>query len=97
MQKITVKSIFSNLLKLTCIILFVATFTQILGSNNSLTWVGILIGIMMYWCMDLGIDKKQAPFLIASLYILTGICNRLALIHPILGFIINFVTIQSSN
>lgn len=93
MRKITIKSIFFNLLKITLIILFVGTFSQIFGSINSLTWVGILIGIMMYWSLDIGIDKKQAPFIIALMYLLPGILNKIALINPILGFIINFATI----
>ena len=53
MQKITRKSIFSNLLKLVFITLFVGVFSQIFGTNNSLTWVCVLIGTMMYWYMDI--------------------------------------------
>lgn len=93
MQKITVKSIFLNLFKLICITLFVGIFSQIFGSNNSLTWVSILIGVMMYWYMDIGIDKRQAPFIIVLIFILTGVSNRIAIINPILGFIINFIAI----
>lgn len=93
MQKITVKSIFLNLLQLMFIMLFVGIFSQIFGSNNSLTWVCILIGTMMYWYMDIGIDKRQAPFIIVLMFLLTGISNRIALINPILGFVINFITI----
>ena len=59
MQKITRKSIFSNLLKLVFITLFVGVFSQIFGTNNSLTWVCVLIGTMMYWYMDIGIDKRK--------------------------------------
>ena len=47
MQKITRKSIFSNLLKLVFITLFVGVFSQIFGKNNSLTWVCVLNGTMI--------------------------------------------------
>ena len=69
MQKITRKSIFSNLLKLVFITLFVGVFSQIFGTNNSLTWVCVLIGTMMYWYMDIGINIKQAPFVIVLMFL----------------------------
>ena len=53
MQKITRKSIFSNLLKLVFITLFVGVFSQIFGTNNSLTWVCVLIGTMMFCVKNL--------------------------------------------
>lgn len=64
MQKITRKSIFSNLLKLVFITLFVGVFSQIFGTNNSLTWVCVLIGTMMYWYMDIGININKHHLLL---------------------------------
>lgn len=78
MQKITRKSIFSNLLKLVFITLFVGVFSQIFGTNNSLTWVCVLIGTMMYWYMDIGINIKQAPFVIVLMFLQIGFSNKLA-------------------
>ena len=93
MQKITRKSIFSNLLKLVFITLFVGVFSQIFGTNNSLTWVCVLIGTMMYWYMDIGINIKQAPFVIVLMFLQIGFSNKLAQINPVIGLIVNFITI----
>ena len=85
MQKITRKSIFSNLLKLVFITLFVGVFSQIFGTNNSLTWVCVLIGTMMYWYMDIGINIKQAPFVVVLMFLQIGFSNKLAQINPVIG------------
>lgn len=93
MQKITIKSIFFNLLKVIFIISFVILFSQVFGSINTLTGISVLVALMTFWCIDIGINKKQAPFIIVLLFLLTGISNRLAMFNPILGLIINFATI----
>jgi membrane spanning protein len=63
------------------------------GSNNSLTWVGIIVGIMLYWNLDIGINKKEAPIVILALFIFTGIANRIAEINPVLGIFVNLISI----
>lgn len=92
MKKITIKNIFFNLLKVISIISFVVLFSQIFGSINTLTGISTLVALMTFWCIDIGINKKQAPFIIILLFVLTGISNRLAMFNPILGLIINFTT-----
>ena len=92
MKKFTFKSAISNLFMLACIMVFVGIFSSLFGSNNSLTWVCILIGIMLYWKMNIGIDKKEAPIIIVSLFVFTGIANRIAII-PFLGFFVNLIAI----
>ncbi len=93
MKKITFKSAISNLFMIACIIAFVGIFSSLFGSNNSLTWVSILLGIMLFWKMDIGIDKKEAPIIIVSLYVFTGLANRIAIINPFLGFFVNLISI----
>lgn len=93
MKKFTFKSAISNLFMLACIMVFVGIFSSLFGSNNSLTWVCILIGIMLYWKMNIGIDKKEAPIIIVSLFVFTGIANRIAIIDPFLGFFVNLIAI----
>ena len=93
MKKFTFKSAISNLFMLACIMVFVGIFSSLFGSNNSLTWVCILIGIMLYWKMNIGIDKKEAPIIIVSLFVFTGIANRIAIINPFLGFFVNLIAI----
>lgn len=50
---------------------------------------------MLYWDLNIGINKRQAPIIIFSLFIFTGIANRVAEINPILGMIINLISIFS--
>lgn len=92
MKKITIKNICFNFLKVIIIISFVILFSKIFGSINTLTGISILVALMTFWCIDIGINKKQAPFIIVLLFLLTGISNRLAMFNPILGLIINFAT-----
>ena len=92
MKKITIKNICFNFLEVIFIISFVILFSQIFGSINTLTGISILVALMTFWCIDIGINKKQAPFIIVLLFLLTGISNRLAMFNPILGLIINFAT-----
>ena len=43
MKKITIKNIFSNLLKVIFIIAFVVLYSQVFGSDNTLTGISILV------------------------------------------------------
>ena len=95
MKKVNIKTIFKNLFMIACIIISVSLCSAIFGSNNSLTWVGTIVGIMLYWDLNIGINKRQAPIIIFSLFIFTGIANRVAEINPILGMIINLISIFS--
>lgn len=92
MKNITIKNIFSNLLKVIFIIAFVVLYSKVFGSINTLTGISILVALMTFWCIDIGINKKQAPFIIILLFLLTGLSNRLAMFNPVLGLIINFTT-----
>ncbi len=87
------KKIFKNLFMIACIIISVGLCSTIFGSNNSLTWVGIIVGIMLYWKLDIGVNKKEAPIVILALFAFTGIANRIAEINPILGLIVNLISI----
>lgn len=95
MKKVNIKTIFKNLFMIACIIISVSLCSAIFGSNNSLTWVGTIVAIMLYWDLNIGINKRQASIIIFSLFIFTGIANRVAEINPILGMIINLISIFS--
>lgn len=95
MKKVNIKTIFKNLFMIACIIVSVSLCSALFGSNNSLTWVGTIVAIMLYWDLNIGINKKQAPFMIFTLFIFTGIANRIAEIDPILGMIVNLISIFS--
>lgn len=92
MEKISLKKIIINLVKLCSIMAFVMLCSQVSGSNNTYTWISVVIGAMSFWFLDIGIDKKQAPFIIILLFLLIGISNRLAIFNHILGLFINFLT-----
>ena len=47
----------------------------------------------MYWYMDIGINIKQAPFVIVLMFLQIGFSNKLAQINPVIGLIVNFITI----
>lgn len=94
LKKLTKEIIKESLLTLAFSMIFIGIATQIFGSNNSLVWVCICVGITMYRKMNISLHPKEAPFILIVLFILMGISNRLALIHPILGIFINFVTIM---
>ena len=93
MKKLEGKKIFKNLFMIACIIISVSLCSMMFGSDNSLTWVGIIVGIMLYWNLDIGINKKEAPIVILALFIFTGIANRIAEINPILGIFVNLISI----
>lgn len=67
--------------------------STIFGTNNTLIWVAIQVSLTMYTKMHIGIDKKQAPFVIIALFLWIGIANRLAMVNPFLGIIINLISI----
>ena len=48
---------------------------------------------MLYWNLDIGINKKEAPIVILALFIFTGIANRIAEINPVLGIFVNLISI----
>ena len=93
MKKITKKTIISNLIMITLTVLGIGLASSIFGSNNTLVWVAMQVSLTMYTKMNIGIDKKQAPIIIILLFLLIGISNRLAMLNPFLGAVINFITI----
>ncbi len=95
MKKINVKTIFKNLFMIACIIVAVSLCSAIFGSNNSLTWVGTIVAVMLYWDLNIGINKKQAPLVIFLLFIFSGIANRIAEFNPFIGIFINLISIFS--
>lgn len=93
MKEFNKKNIISNFFMLAGIMLFIGITSQIFGSNNTLIWVAIQISLTMFRKMDIGIDKKQAPFVIIALFILIGLANRFAMYNIFLGIIINGIAI----
>lgn len=93
LKEISWKSILCNLGQLVFIMLFISITSTIFGSNHTLVWVAIEVSLVMYYKMNIGIDKKEAPFVIMLLFLLIGIANRIAMLNIFLGVGINLLTI----
>ncbi len=93
MKEINFKSIISNLIMIVTIVIAVALASTIFGSNNTLIWVAVVVAVMMYSKIGIGIECKQATAIVILLFWLIGLSNRLAMINPYIGILINFITI----
>ena len=93
MKEINWKSIILNLGQLVFIMLFISITSTIFGSNNTLVWVAIEVSLVMYYKMNIGIDKQEAPFVIILLFLLIGVANRIAMLNLFLGIGINLLAI----
>ena len=93
MKKDFFKLAIKNLLQLLCIIAFIVGFSAILGSENQLIGVGLVTGIIMFYNIDLGLDKKQAPFIIFGLCLLMAVANIVSVYNVYLAILFNIITI----
>lgn len=75
------------------ILIFVMSFSTLFGSVNMLIGVAIITGILMFWNMDIGIRKAQAPLLIATVFVAIGAFSYVSGLNPVLGFIVHLVSI----
>ena len=93
MKEINKKTIFSNLWMIMWIVVSIGLASTIFKSNNTLIWVAVLVGGMMFYKMDIGMERKQAVVTIFGLFTLIGVSNQIAMINPFLGIIINFISL----
>lgn len=82
-----------NLITLLLIIAFIVLFSAILGNENQLIGVGLVTGLIMFYNIDLGLDRKQAPFIILGLCLLMGISNIVSFYNVFLAILVNAITI----
>ena len=75
--------------------LFVTTFTNLFGAENSIVGVITVIGVLTYRLSNLGFNVKQSALAILGVYGIYIIFPYLASIsNPFLGAIINFVALM---
>ncbi|MDD3279731.1 MAG: FUSC family protein [Lachnospiraceae bacterium] len=74
-------------------VLFIAFYKRIFGVENNIVAVVILTGLFILMRGDLGYHAKQASAAIVLMFLLMVTGAKLALIHPLLGILINFVVI----
>ncbi len=96
-MKLDFKSFFKlaigKLFLLIGIIFFVLMFSFFLGNENQLMAVGVITGVLMFLNIDLGIDKKQAPFVIFGIFLLMAVANIVSFYNVYLAIIFNIFTI----
>ncbi len=82
-----------NLITLVLIVAFIIVFSAIFGSENQLIGVGLVTGLMMFYSVDLGLNKKQAPFIILGICMLMAISNIVSIYNIYLAIVFNIFTI----
>ena len=90
-----------NLGLLTLIIGFIASYSAIFKSENSLIGVGIITAILFFKDIDLGVKRRHGSLLVCALLILSVLVPYLAHFNIFLGFAINlsaiyYITILTS-
>lgn len=92
-KELTWENMWYNIKFFLFIMVFMGVTSAIFGSKQTLIWVAIVVSYTMYGKIDLGMDKKQAPWAIVGIFLFIGIANRVAAINPILGIFINLIAI----
>lgn len=82
-----------NLILIISIILFVILFSSIFGKENLLIGVALITGILMFTKTDLGLNKKETPFIIIGISLITAICNLVSFYNIYLSIFFNFTAI----
>ncbi len=93
MNKDFIKLAIKKLLLLLFIVAFVLLFSALFGSENQLIAVGLITGLIMFYNIDLGLDRKQAPFIIFGICFLMAIANIVSFYNVYLAILFNAVTI----
>lgn len=93
MQKINLKNILSNLFNIVTIIVTIALASMLFGENNTLIWVAVEVAVLMFMKIGIEIELKQATCIVVLLFWLIGLSNRIAMINPYIGIVVNFITI----
>ncbi len=92
-KKEFMKLAFKNFLQIAFIMLFVSWFSSSFGSVNQLIAVGFVTAAIMLFSLDIGIDKKQAPFVIFGLHLLIAIAITIEQYNIYIAIITNALTI----
>lgn len=78
-----------KLILLIGIIIFIILFSGVFGKENQLIGVGVITGLLMFKNIGLGINKKQAPFIIILICLVMAICNIFSFYNIYLAIFLN--------
>lgn len=92
-EKLSFKLLFGNLILIIGIIIFVSLFSKIFGVENSLLGVGVVTAILMCGVIDLYIPVKDSIIAIIVSLIIMGFSAYLSRLNPLVGILINFITV----
>lgn len=92
--KNVLKSILKDSLQFIAIVVFVALFSGVFGTENSLAGVSLVIGVMMFPLCYTGVTRKHMCVQIIAMYTLLPILAALSTYNIYLGLVINFLTIS---
>ncbi len=76
-------------------VLFINGYNWLCGTENSIVGVVLLMGILILLGADLGYRAGQASICIVVLFVILAFGPKLSLIHPVLGFIVNIVSLSA--
>lgn len=93
LKDVKLKTLFSKLVLLIFILIFVMGYNALFGDVNLLMGVAIITGLLMFLNMDIGIKKIQASLLIAITFPVIGVLSYVSGINPVLGLMVHLVTI----
>lgn len=82
-----------NLVLIAIIIIFISSFSSIFGYINQFLGVALITAILMFLNINIGIDKKQAPFVIFGLYFLIAVAITIERYNIYLAIVTNALTI----
>ncbi|MDO5520227.1 MAG: FUSC family protein [bacterium] len=87
------KDIFVKFLVFLFCVAFISLNNYLLGQNNSIAGVILLVGLFLLMKGDLGFDVRQASFSIVFMFGIIAFCPKLAAIHPLVGLVVNSCSI----
>lgn len=93
LNKDFLKLAFKNLGLIVFIIIFVILFSTFFGTENQLIGVALITGLLLFRKVGIGIDVKQAPFVIFVICMVIAICNLLSYINIYLAILINAIAV----
>lgn len=93
MNKEKSKNILEKVIIFVFCVLFVQGYIKIFGAENSTVGIVILTGLLMFLKNNLGFNVKQAAISFPILYLIMAISSKVSLINPIVGILVNFVSI----
>ena len=92
-KNISLKLLFGNLILLIGIIIFVSQFSKFFGAENNLLGTGVITAILMCGVIEIALPIKDSVIAIIVSLLIMGISAYISRLNPLIGVIINFITV----